>query len=187
MLTLLRVLLLPLRHPVGRRVLVAAFALAALWWWQGDQIARWFGPPRPPEGRVQIELSGALSPDALVVLELRFGDRYGDLGDDRLRAHRAALSDRYHRERRAALDARRAAGLVLERPYASGGPTAVPPEVPLDAIAEVALDPVESKSSPVAWTIWLPREQHLELYDLRAELRYVEHLLERGVGSTERP
>lgn len=179
MFTLLRALLWPLRSPVGRRLSGALVAIAALFWWQGDRIARWLGPPRPPEGRVGVELVPEWGGERAQELEQRFEARYGQLDGAALEAHRAALAERYERDVRAALDSTRARGEGIERSYAAGAPTALPPEVPVDAIIEVVLDPEESARTPVAVTYWLPRAHHPDLYELRDELLYLEERIAR--------
>lgn len=175
MAALARLLFAPLRSRIGRRAVLVAVVLGALWWWQGERIRRWFGPPRLPEGHVSIEFV----PEHVPAPDAQFEARYGGLSAERLRAHLVALEERYDRERRAALDRRRRAGDVIERPYAAGSATAVPPQVPADAIFEVVYDPVESVRTPVAWTIWLPREGHADLYALRDELRALRALRAR--------
>lgn len=180
MLGLVRLLVLPLRSPAGRRAVVGVVALAALWWWQGERILRWLGPPRLPEGRVSIDVAPEDPPPATAELEAR----YGSLTPEQLAAHLADAEARYERDRRAALDRRRRAGDVLERPYAAGSATAVPPEVPPDAIFEVVYDPPESARTPVAWTVWLPREGHEPLYALRDELA---HLRARATDAARSP
>ncbi len=175
----------PLRTRARRRgTLFVALAAVLLWHFGGD-LARWLGPPRPPEGTVVMDFAPAELADPAGPAAAEWLARYGELGPAALRAALQEEEERYRAEVDAALAARRAAGRYVERPYAAGSQATLPPGVPTEAIAGVIYDPAEARARSVVWTVWLPPEEFSALYRDRDRLAWLRARLEWVKGAAE--
>jgi hypothetical protein len=181
---LFKLLLWPLRGRLRRRATLLLVVAGVGWW-------RFHDWNRPPEGTVDVYLE-QLGPDdqPLAFEEPPFAPEFFALEpaarQDYAREYRAFWEGQVE----AAFQGARERGNYIEVPRGLGGATALPPEVPLDALTRTIIDPSQARyDPPVAWVLVLTPEAEPELFEQREHLNWLLAQFEPGeldaLASTE--
>lgn len=172
---LFKLLLWPLRGRLRRRATLMLVVAGVGWW-------RFHDWNRPPEGTVDVVVEQLGADDLPLNLEEPpFAPEFFALEPaarlDYAREYRAFWEE----QEQAAFDRARERGNYIEVPRGLGGATALPPEVPLDALTRTVIDPSQARyDPPVAWVLVLTPEGEPELFEQRKHLNWLLAQFEPG-------